>query len=50
MLVNILPDGYYQKEMGVPVVVQWLMNPTRIHEDEGWIPGLVQWVMDPVLL
>ena len=40
-----------QKEMpqekrgfGVPVIVQWLMNPTA-----GSIPGLAQWVGDPVL-
>ena len=26
--------------MGVPVVVQWLTNPTRKHEVAGSIPGL----------
>ena len=35
---------------GVPIVAQWLMNPTRKHEVVGSIPGLVQWVKDPVLL
>ena len=35
---------------GVPVMAQWLMNPTRNHEVEGSIPGLVQWVKDPTLL
>jgi len=29
---------------GVPIVAQWLTNPTRNHEVEGLIPGLDQWV------
>ena len=31
---------------GVPVVVQWLTNPTRNREVAGSIPGLAQWVDD----
>ena len=36
-------------EKGVPIMVQWLTNPTRNHEVVGSIPGLTKWVKELVL-
>ena len=39
----------YIYNKGVPVVAQWLTNPTRNHEAAGSVPALAQWVNDPAL-
>ena len=49
-----LPGPHYNKFVlkihpGVPVVAQWLTNPTRNHEVAGSVPALAQWVNDPAL-
>ena len=36
-------------EIGVPVVAQWLTNPTRNHEVAGSVPALAQLVKDLAL-
>ena len=38
------------QHLRVPVVVQWVNEPTRNHEDVGSIPGLAQWGKDLALL
>ena len=37
-----------KNNFGIPVLAQWLTNPTRNHEVAGSIPGLAQWVKDPM--
>ena len=41
--------GAQKKAGGVPVMAQWLTNPTRNHEVAGSVPALAQWVNDPAL-
>ena len=34
-------------KFGVPVLAQWLTNPTSNHEVAGSVPARAQWVKDP---
>ena len=43
-------EGEINSFTRVPIVAQWLTNPTRNHEVVGSIPDLAQWVKDLVLL
>ena len=40
--------GLRTDESGIPIVAQWLTNPTRNRGVAGSIPGLAQWVKDLV--
>ena len=43
------PFTLKEEFIGVPVVAQWLTNPTRNHKVAGSVPALAQWVNDPAL-
>ena len=38
-----------KKFLGVPIMAQWLTNPTRNQEVAGSMPALAQWVKDLAL-
>ena len=46
---NQTKRNWFKMTLGVPVVAQWLTNPTRNHEVAGSVPALAQWVNDPAL-
>ena len=48
-VIKTVWDWYKNRQTGVPIVVQWLTNPTRNHEVEGSIPALAQWINDRAL-
>ena len=43
------PPAYKIDTQGVPIMAQWLTNPTNNHEVAGLILGLAHWVQDPAL-
>ena len=49
LMLKMMQDIANKLEAGVPVVAQWLTNPTRNHEVAGSVPALAQWVNDPAL-
>ena len=48
-LIGIEETEALRRLKGVPVVAQWLTNPTRNYEVAGSIPALAQWVNNPAL-
>ena len=46
---DVITRVLLRERQGVPLVAQWVKNPTNIHKDAGSVPGLAQWVKDPAL-
>ena len=49
LTTELTKNNFKNGRLGVPVVAQWLTNPTRNREVPGSIPALAQWVNDPAL-
>ena len=49
VLISIKNLYHIYLKYGVPIMAQWLTNPTSIYEDTATIPGLTQWVKDQAL-
>ena len=47
--LTLYVSRFSKAEPGVPVVAQWLTNPTRNHEVAGSVPALAQWFNDLAL-
>ena len=39
-----LSSSIRKENQGIPIVAQWVMNPTTFHEVPGLIPNLTRWV------
>ena len=49
-MLEYVQNSHYKMAGGVPIMAQWLINPTGNHEVAGSFPGLAQWVKDLALL